>query len=303
MTLPRSEPKTPETRYPPTGPILHVDGFAVHAHVAGDGPDLILIHGASGNTRDFTFDLIDRLTGDFRVIAFDRPGLGHSDPLHTRGETPFEQAEILDKAAEMLGVERAVVLGHSYGGAVAMAWALNHPERVGAVVSLAGAVAPWPGGLGPWYTIASSRIGGAVLPPLISRFLPESIKINAVTAIFEPNDVPDGYADHVGVDLTLRPHTIRANARQVNGLKPHVIEMKPRYQSLDIPIEILHGDADTIVPAHIHSEVLDRLAPNACLTMLPDVGHMPHHVAPQATVDAILRAAARAGLRPADPAS
>lgn len=274
MTLPRSEPKTPETRYPPTGPILHVDGFAVHAHVAGDGPDLILIHGASGNTRDFTFDLIDRLTGDFRVIAFDRPGLGHSDPLHTRGETPFEQAEILDKAAEMLGVERAVVLGHSYGGAVAMAWALNHPARV-----------------------------GAVLPPLISRFLPESFKINAVTSIFEPNGVPDGYADHVGVDLTLRPHTIRANARQVNGLKPHVIDMKKRYQSLDIPIEILHGDADTIVPAHIHSEVLERLAPNARLTMLPDVGHMPHHVAPQATVDAILRAATRAGLRPADPAS
>ncbi len=84
---------------------------------------MILIHGASGNTRDFTFDLAKRLDDRYRVIAFDRPGLGWSDSAGDAGVSPLVQADILRAAADQLGVRNPIVVGHSYGGAVAMAWA------------------------------------------------------------------------------------------------------------------------------------------------------------------------------------
>lgn len=282
--------------YPPTGPILRIDGRRVHAHVEGDGPDVILVHGASGNTRDFTFGLTALLRDRFRVIAFDRPGLGHSDPLHGRGESPAEQAAVLDAAAAELGVERAVVLGHSYGGAVAMAWALDFPDRIGAVVPLSAATMPWPGDISAWYRMASTEIGAATLVPLVAALTPRAFTHSSIETIFAPQPVPPGYADHIGIDLTLRRETLRANARQVGNLLEHVTEMSKRYPTLDIPVEIVHGAMDTIVPAIVHARPMARLLPDARLTELDGIGHMPHHVAPEATVAAIESAAARAGL-------
>ncbi|MEY8838497.1 alpha/beta fold hydrolase, partial [Cribrihabitans sp. XS_ASV171] len=109
--------------YPPRGELLEIDGVQVHAVVMGAGPDVVLIHGSSGNARDMTFDLAPRLAERYRVIAFDRPGLGFTDRLHEAGATISEQAALLSRAAVALGAERPVVVGHSYGGAVALAWA------------------------------------------------------------------------------------------------------------------------------------------------------------------------------------
>ena len=283
---------------PPIGQIIEQDGKMVHVWVEGSGPDLILLHGASGNLRDFTFGLTDKLLQNFRVIAFDRPGLGHSDALHRRGESPQEQARHLAKVADRLGVETAVVVGHSFGGSVAMAWALERPDQVAALVSLAGAVNPWPGELGAWYDIVGSRLGGATLVPLIAAFAPLSLAEKSVVSIFEPDPVPEGYMDYIGVDLTLRSDVLRANARQVNGLRPHVVTMSEAYPSLNIPVEILHGADDVTVPLSVHSDPLSRAVETANLTVLESTGHMPQHANQEATVSAIERAAARAGLRP-----
>jgi pimeloyl-ACP methyl ester carboxylesterase len=70
----------------------------------------------------------------------------------------------------------------------------------------------------------------------------------------------------------------------------------PRYGEIGVPVEILHGDADDTVPLHVHSEPLSRQIPGATLTVLERIGHMPHHVAPDAVDAAIDRAARRAGL-------
>lgn len=288
---------SPEAQALPTGEILVVDGTRVHAQVEGEGPVVILIHGASGNLRDFTFDLAPRLSSRYRVIAFDRPGLGLSDPLPGWAAGPQAQAALLDAAAAQLGVRHAVIVGHSYGGAVAMAWALERPGRVAAVVSLAGAVEPWEGGLDPWYRVAASWLGGVTVVPLVSAFAgPRQVR-QTVAEIFAPDPVPGGYIEHVATELSLRPAALRASARQVNTLKLHLIEMAGRYPSLGIPIEIVHGSADTTVGLEIHSRRLAQRVPGARLTVLEGVGHMPHHADPAAVVAAIDRAAARAGLR------
>lgn len=286
-----------EAAYPPLGRFVEVGGLPVHVHVSGRGPDLVLIHGASGNLRDFTFDLVRRLEGEFRVIAFDRPGLGWSAPLPgAANDSPAAQAAHLRAAARALGVERPVVLGHSYGAAVALAWALEAPGETAALVLLSGATMPWPGELSPLYRIAASPAGEATMVPLLAAFAPRTRVETLVRRTFAPQSPPPGYGDYIGAGLALRRATLRANLRQVNALKPHLEAMAGAYPGLTLPVEILHGSDDRIVPAEVHAGPLAALLPAAELTLLPGIGHMPHHADPEAVVAAIRRAAARAGL-------
>lgn len=285
-----------EADHGPLGELIEIDGTVVHALVRGDGPDLVMIHGASGNVRDFTWRLMEPLSRRFRVIALDRPGLGWTERLHAAGETPQEQARLLLKAAAQLDVTTPVVVGHSFGGAVALAWALEQPDQTAALVLLGGVSNPWPGGLDRLYRINSSWLGGMLLVPLITAFVPASRIDSALDNIFAPQAVPNGYGDHIGAGLTLRRDSLRANARQITALRPQVVEMSKRYHTLNMPVEILHGEADTIVPLEVHSEPLSRQLPDATLTRMPGVGHMPHHVAPDMVIDAIHRAAQRAGV-------
>jgi pimeloyl-ACP methyl ester carboxylesterase len=290
--------------YPPQGRIVDVDGTPVHVLIAGAGPDLVLIHGASGNVRDWTVDFADRVSDRYRVIMFDRPGLGWTGRLkgktgawNVKSESPMEQAALLQKAAAIVGIDQPIVVGHSFGGAVAMAWALSQPNETAAVVLLAAVSNPWPGNLGWTYTWGGTPYGGALMLPVISAFVPSSYINASVESIFAPQRAPEGYAEQVGAGLILRRESLRANAQQVNSLRPHIVRMSKRYEGLQMPVEIVHGDADTIVPLSVHSEPLSQQINGAVLTVLKGIGHMPHHAAPDAVEDAIDRAATRAGLR------
>lgn len=285
-----------ETSYPPTGKLLTVGGLTVHADIQGQGADLVLIHGASGNSRDFTFSLVDQLKDRYRVITFDRPGMGWSQTAGAAGTTLAGQADILRAAADQLGAEHPIVLGHSYGGSVAMAWALQDPNGPSALVILSGATMPWPGdGLGAWYRIAGSRFGAAAVVPVVTAFAGPRQTDAAMASVFQPAPVPAGYADYFGAELTLRRNTLRTNARQVGTLKAQLQLMVPMYASITQPTELVHGDADTTVPLRIHAAQLAPLLPNAELTVLPGVGHMPHHSNSADVIAAIHRAAARSG--------
>jgi pimeloyl-ACP methyl ester carboxylesterase len=277
------------------GAFVDLPGGRIHAVVQGTGPDLILVHGANGNARDFTFDLVGRMAADFRVIAFDRPGFGFSDDFGGP-ESPLDQADILRDAARALGAERPIVLGHSYGGAVAMAWALRDPD-LAALVLLAPATHPWPGDLGLWYRISGSAVGQALVLPLVAALAPRSGVDRTLEGVFAPDPVPAGYLDHLGFDLTMRPAQLGLNARQVTGLKRHVTAMAPGYPALTLPIEVLHGTEDETVLLALHAERLATELETANLTRLQGTGHMPHHARPDDVADAIRRAAARAGLR------
>lgn len=277
---------------PIDGAYVPLEGGRVHAVVQGQGPDLVLIHGANGNARDFTFDLVDRMAQDFRVIAFDRPGFGFSDAFGGL-KSPLAQAQVLRDAAAELGVERPIVLGHSYGGAVAMAWALQAPDDVTGLTLLAPAVYPWPGELGLWYQFSASWLGQNVVLPLVAGLAPRAAVDSSLEGVFAPNPVPDGYMTHLGYDLTLRASQLSLNAKQVDSLKGYVEAMAPGYPALEMPIEIIHGDADTTVGLSFHSQRMADTLDNANLTILQGVGHMPHHARPEDVASAIRRTLAR----------
>lgn len=286
-----------QASHPPLGRFVTVEGTRLHVLQAGEGPDLVLIHGASGNMRDFTFDLVPRLIDRYRVTVVDRPGLGHSDRLDRDGATIFEQADVLVAAVHQLGVERPLVLGHSYGGAVALAWATRHPEATAGLVLLAAASNPWDSPLSTYYRILSSPLGRWLAAPLLTAWVPDHVVTDTIAQVFAPQPAPEGYAEHIGAGLTLQRRALRENALQRAGILAEVTAMVPDYAKIDLPVEILHGDADRTVWLSIHSEPLARQIAGANLEVMEGVGHSPHHADAARVVAAIDRAARRAGLR------
>ncbi|MEO1732251.1 MAG: alpha/beta hydrolase [Pseudomonadota bacterium] len=286
-----------ETAHPPEGQLLDINGQQVHAVVMGAGPDVVLIHGSAGNTRDMTLSLAPALAANYRVIVFDRPGLGYTDVVNPSGASLTQQATLLADAAARLGVYRPIVLGHSYGGAVALAWAVHRPDEIAALVPLAAASNPWESALPTLYRINSNPVGSAVAVPLLTSFVSKDYVAAAIADVFKPQSPPEAYAENVAAALSLRRTSLRANALQRANILHEINDLQPLYSMISVPTEIVHGDADETVGYDIHSVKLARQIPNAVLTRLPGIGHMPHHVATSDVVAAVDRAAARAGLR------
>ncbi len=283
-------------RYPPLGVLVPVEGRLVHALMMGAGPDLVLIHGASGQVRDLQ-PLMQRLAPQFRVTAFDRPGLGYSTGLGPQGVSPAAQAQHLAKAAAQMGIKSPIVLGQSYGGTVALAWGLEvtGDQKAVALVLVSAPSLPWPGGLDWWYRLTETRAGRALGVPLATALVTDAYLETVMPGLFAPNPPPPDYARATGAALAMPRGAMASNAMQVNGLFAHVTAMQTRYSGLHLPVELVHGTEDKIVPAAIHSQPLAALLPDAHLTLLPASGHMPHHTDPGAVVAAVNRAATRAG--------
>jgi len=282
---------------PPAGTDVEVEGARIHVQQLGDhGPALVLIHGSSGNARDFTLALAPELARRYRVFVVDRPGLGWSDS-HPEADGLAAQARLIQKAVAELGAERPIVLGQSYGGAVALAWAATRPETLSAVVTVSGVAYPWETGLGLYYTVLSHRLGRAFLIPLLTAFLPRRLIAHEVDKVFAPQEAPDGYPEHFGPELTVRRSALRANARQRRVLLDEIERLSPRWAEIEAPIEVVHGNADHVVSYVIHAERLAAENRNANLVILPGIGHMPHHVARGDVIAAIDRAALRANVK------
>lgn len=292
-----------EATYPASGQFVEVNGAKIHVVVKGSGTDLVLIHGAGGNARELDVALADWLSDRYRLFIVDRPGHGWSErqgadfegAFNTRAESPMEQARALSAAVQQLGAENPVVLGHSYGGAVAMAWALEEPAR--AIIIVSGVTLPWPGDIDLAYRVMGSSLGGAILTPLAAAFVPDGYVKYILGTAFAPQAAPPGYFSRGGIPLATRTETLRANNRQVRALRPFIVEQSERYREIQLPIEILHGTEDTTVYREVHAEPLADMLPNARLTILDGIGHMPHHVVPGDIEAAIDRAKERARLR------
>src|SRR3982751_5850581 len=127
-----------ERKHPPIGRFLDVDGVRRHYLERGTGEPLVLIHGNGTLIQDFTVNsLVDQLSQRYRIIVFDRPGYGYS--TRPRGLwTPQAHATLFETALHQLAVERAIVLGHSWGTMVAVSLALQAPALVRSLVLLSG---------------------------------------------------------------------------------------------------------------------------------------------------------------------
>lgn len=273
--------------YPPIGKFVDAGGLRIHAWDKGQGRPVIMLHGASGNLRDFAFDLGPRIAKTHRAIAFDRPGLGYSDRAPERGGDPAVQARILKRATREMGVERPILVGHSWGAALAMAWALSDPDGVAGVVSVSGAVMPW-----SEEPVLAERIG---LDRLLIGFYFNYLQSTGPTGgierfvnrIFRPQMPPDGYLEYIGGPLSLRPDVVAANKSDIAALSTALRRQAPDYPRITMPVEVISGTADFIIEPERQPIPFARSLPNANLTLLEGVGHMAHHVNPEAVLAAI----------------
>jgi pimeloyl-ACP methyl ester carboxylesterase len=284
-----------EAEHPPTGEFVEVDGVRLHVvqlglprDAPGAEPAIVLIHGASGNLEDMRLALGERLASSHRVILIDRPGHGWSSrPAGDDYATPARQAELVARALEQVGVRHAILIGHSWGGAFATAFALAFPEQTAGLALLSAVTHPWPGDTG-WYNKL------ALLPCLGPLFLRTcvyplgSLLIKGVSrSVFAPQAMPQDYLRRAAIRLVLRPKTFYANARDLALLKNFITAQVPHYAQLHAPTVIITGDHDTMVSPDINARALAASLPCAKLVLLKNIGHMPHHAAPEIVVTAI----------------
>lgn len=289
-----------EAAAPARGQIIKVKDSAMHVVVTGPegAPDLVLIHGSNGHTRDMTFALARALAKDYRIYTIDRPGLGYSAAINPEGDSLRAQARQIADTAAAMGAKKPIVMGHSYGGSVALAWATYMPERIAALVPVAAASHPWQTALDPLYRAGSNPVLGPLFLPLLPALVSETYIERVLGQVFAPDRVPQGYFDYFVPKLSLRYRSMRATSFQRANLLDEITAMTPLYPALDLPVEIVHGSEDVTVGLAIHAEKLVADVPNAVLTRAEGHGHMIQHSAQDMVVAAIHRAAERAGLRP-----
>ena len=277
-----------ERTHPPAGRLLDIDGVLLHVVERGEGPPVVLIHGNMVSERDFEASgLSDRLARDHRVIAIDRPGFGHSTRPRDRLWTPAAQARLLHAALAELGVEQAVVVGHSMGAMVAMALALDHPEDVRRLVLLGG------------YYYPSARIDALLTAPVALPVLGDVMRYTVtavsarlllnrlVEAMFAPREVPGYFVPALSREMMVRPVQLRANAEDAAFMVPQAKSSSERHRELRMPVAIVAGAEDKVIDVEAQSRRLHRELKGSTLAIVAGAGHMVHHAAPDDVVAAV----------------
>lgn len=288
-----------ERRNPPVGQFADIDGARIHyVHIpaapAADLPPVVFIHGASANLKDQMLPLQPLLEGRAELLFLDRPGFGWSERGAGNNETLAAQADTIAALMDRLGIAGAVIVGHSFGGAVTTAFARKHPEKTLGLVFLAPVSHPWPGGATAWYyKLTAMPVVGWLFSETIA-YPAGMLQIGAATAcVFSPNNAPQDYIEKAAIPLVLRPPAFRANARDVAQLYDYVRAASPGYRELKVPTVVISGDRDKVVYATIHSIGLERDVPGAELVWVRNLGHKPDWVAPDLVVGAIEKVAGK----------
>lgn len=269
-----------EKKAGPIGSLLDVDGQKVHvltrAQENASLPPLVFIHGASTNLRDMNIAFGDMDFGDRTVVMVDRAGHGYSERPKD-GHKLSVQAGQINKAIEQLGIENPIIIGQSFGGAVALAYALEYQADMSGLVLLAPVSHEWPGGIA-WHNNVSQIPGvGFLFRRIVIPVYGQFAAADGIDGAFAPNIAPENYAERVGLPLLFRPKEFRSNAADIYYLKREVMAMQDRYGSLDLPVEVIAGEDDKSVYPDIHAKALGREIPGANLHIRPNTGHALHH--------------------------
>lgn len=260
----------------------------------GSGPDIVAIHGTLMTLEDVWLGPVPDLARHFRVLAVDRPGHGHSARVRGIDASPWRQAELIHAAVRSLGLTRPVILGHSYGGAVALAYGMLFPDAVAGIVALAPVCYPelrleqvlfGPRAMPVSGPILSDALGVAADPTLLSMLW---------NAMFLPQPMPKGFAEAFPFGFAGRPGQIVAEAEDSLSLWGGLSRSAASYASCRVPVRILAGDADIVVNPMMHGALAARAIPGARFERLPGIGHMLHHIRPDAVVEAVRAVASRA---------
>ncbi len=236
-----------------------------------DGPAIILVHGFAASLYAWR-PWVERLKGDYRLISLDLPGHGLTMTPKGYRASVDRNADIVDKLATRLGVSRFVLGGNSMGGAVALNYAMTHPERLDGLVLVD--AAGWPG-----------KTGASGPPPFVFLLIANPLG-RALAKVIDPHDLARGglkaaYLDPALVtdelvnryaDLALAPGhrdvLLTMNSRPVKRVTP------ADFARITIPTLVMAGEHDKVIPV-AQSKAIAAAIPGAKLVTYPDGGHVP----------------------------
>jgi pimeloyl-ACP methyl ester carboxylesterase len=281
----------------PRGRFIDVGGFRQHVVELGRGREapgapIVLLHGAGANLEDMDIALGERLAARHRVILLDRPGFGFSARKAGEGSSPAYQAAVLRLVLDGLGVDRVILVGHSWGGTLALTFALDYPQRVAGLVVIAPPTHPHLRDLTRLHRWLTTPFGRLFAHTLALPFGLLLMRLGVRNA-FSPQKMPREYIKRSATWLVLRPATLFANWADIAHLEPFLARQAERYGELVAPTIAIAGDRDTLVPTPLHSELLAAAAPSVKLSVLPGFGHMLHHDAADHVAAAVAEVASR----------
>ncbi|HEX8161235.1 MAG TPA: alpha/beta hydrolase [Pyrinomonadaceae bacterium] len=280
-----------EKALPPLGRFVEVGGARIHYLERGSGPTLLLIHGLGGNMRTFTHSLLDRLSGEFRVVVMERPGSGESTRPARACARLSSQAETVSAFIRALGLRRPLLVGHSLGGGVALAVALDHPEQVGGLALIA--------------PLANAQ---QTVPPIFGRLFITSRALRRLVAwtvatpasmlrraqvldtVFGPDAAPADFATAGGGLLGLRPKSFCAASEDLVAIKDELPRMVERYAELRLPVGILYGTGDRVLDHRLHGVEVASKIPGVELELV-EGGHMLPLTGPDVVAEFVRRVA------------
>ncbi|HEV7918697.1 MAG TPA: alpha/beta hydrolase [Solirubrobacterales bacterium] len=256
-----------------------------HLDRPGAGVPIVMIHGMPGLAHDFD-GVADLLEGQ-RLIAFDRPGYGHSGGKPASFE---EQVEAIRAALRVLRVDRAILIGHSFGGLIALRLAAAYPDLVRGMVL----VAPASGGT----RVGRSRIRQARLIRLIQRPLVRQIAdllfLRALRKFAAEQGARVAYgagaegaaARHRALALLARHDNIAALMNDRIHFNDNEARVWDSLPGIVVPAIIVHGAQDTVVSARRGRRVAERL-PDAEIRVVEGNHVLPAHD-PSSVADAAM---------------
>ena len=242
-----------------------------------DLPELVLVHGVT-DTADTWRSVEAPLSADTRVHSIDLPGHGLSD-FPTHPPTVAEMADAVIAYLDEVGVRSAVVVGNSLGGGVALGLCSRDPSRVGAGVTLGSIGTPFP--IPFPLRLLRHRPFGEAMAWVVGRPLQRLVMRDSFAPGFHPD--PQDLANYfAGWRVAGRGAAVRALMRAVD-----VGEPQPWLGSVEVPVHVVHGELDRVIPSSVAHVLVDGLAQGR-LTILDGVGHEPQHECPDRTI-AIVR--------------
>ncbi|MDX8537331.1 alpha/beta hydrolase [Mesorhizobium abyssinicae] len=280
---------------PARGKFVEIDGNRIHYVEEGEGRPIVFLHGLGAQLHHFRHTLFGRFGPGYRVIALDRPGSGYSVRAgDATGRLP-EQAEIVRRFIDRLGLEKPLVVGHSLGGAIALTLAVEHPGTISGIALLAP--------LTHLETRARQKFDLLYVPSRLLRrimaytvAIPLSLKYAEPTMrfIFAPQAVPGDYMSGGGGWLGLRPAHFHATSTDVVAMEQDLGRIEQRYGEIAMPAGILFGTADRVIGMPIHGEPMRDRLKGLDFEAVEGLGHMPQFIDPERVTTFIKRIAARA---------
>lgn len=284
-----------ERLVPARGKFVEIDGNRIHYVEEGEGRPIVFVHGLGAQLHQFSHTLFERFGPGYRLIALDRPGSGYSVRASGASGRLPEQAEIIRRFIETLGLERPLVVGHSLGGAVALTLAVEHPDAISGIALLAPLTHLEAGvreEAGLLYI--RSRLWRWIMAYTVA--IPTSLRYARPTMefIFAPQPVPADYMIHGGGWLGLRPTHFHATSTDFVAVEDDLGRIEQRYGEIAMPAGIFFGTTDRVIDMRIHGEPMKDRIGRLDFESVDGLGHMPQFAEPDRVIAFIKRIAERA---------